>query len=391
MKKVIITGFIKTSSPLHIAAPGNARFDPATGNKIYEKDKGVPLTTVQTMGIPGIVETRDTEGNVQAKTGLTQIPVIAANNIAGRLRRMAADVYLEALQARGQKVNITTYSAIKTGAATGNPDGRPITYDEYRRAKTHPFLGLFGGGPRMIKRKGRIFNAPVLCLQTKDLLGRNRIPYGEIYGGWEQMLAVHQSNLPASRMLGIWSFRRNDELRDLMNVSSAENSIQDFRKVFDARQQQIIEDFKKEKGEKGESKASVFTFQSMEFVVPGASFPFVAVLEDPTDAQVGLWLSGFERFVQNESIGGWSRNGFGNFIFEDGRIAVVEDGNITVENYSPSNPDNSDPESFRMKSVLAWVDAAESVEAEEIEWLMRLPEDQPKKGKNGKVKDAAEN
>lgn len=386
MKKVIITGFIKTSSPLHIAAPSSARFNPEKGKKEYG-DTGVPLTSVQTIGIPGVFSTHDEEsGEVTVTAGLVPVPVFSGNNDAGRLRRTIADVFLEALQALGEKVDINTYSAIKCGAATGSPDGLPIVYDEYRKASSHPFLGLLGGGPRLIKRKAIIHNAVALCNESKELLSRSRIPYDRIYGAWEQVLAPYMLPLPARKLIGIWSFRRSDDLRDLVGITMAEKSIENFQQVFMERQAAIIDEWKNKKDkDAGKSKTAVFTFQAMEFVVPGVSFPFVAVLNEPTDAQVGLWLRGFERFCQNESIGGWTRNGFGNFTFEEGRIAVMDDdGGIEAERYNPADPETEEG-SYRTTAVTAWADSAENITADEIKWLMRLPAEKQDRTKTKKA------
>lgn len=377
MKKTLVTGFIVTVTPLHVSSPSSARFDPSTGERAFG-DRGVPLAAVQTLGIPAMITPRQNgEGEQrQAYPGVRQIPAVNGNNWSGRTRRCTADVFLEALRDKGELVNINTYSAIKTGAATGSPDGSPITYDEYVRATNHPFLGLFGGGPRMIKRKARTFPLIALCDESRALLMRNRVPYDMLYDGWEQILIAYMPSNPARNLTMIWTYRRNDDLRDLVGISTAADTIENFEAAFAERQAAVIEDFRRgrEKGEGG--KTTVFTFQAMEFILPGVAFPFIAVLDDVTDAQAGLWFRGLERFCQNETIGGWSRNGFGVFSFENGRVSVLDNGELVETHaYSPSNAaDPSAEDSYRTRTVSAWLDAAETITAEEINQLMRLPD-----------------
>lgn len=113
------------------------------------------------------------------------------------------------------------------------------------------------------------------------------------------------------------------------------------------------------------------------------SFPFVAILDNVTDEQAGLWLRGFERFVREARLGGWSRNGFGEFAFADGRIAVFEDGEMLFNDpYNPGEFDQSgaaDEDTFRFTAVCAWLAAAKEQKGVDIDFLMRLPAVKEKK------------
>ena len=184
-RQVIETGFIKTVSPLHITAPSNARYDLEKLSKVYGDAKScpgsIPCTSIQTMAIPELFTKENEAGEKTVSHGLKDYPVIAANNLAGPIRRKIANVYLKTLRENGQQVNLGAYSAITCGAVTGSPDGTPVSYEDYKKAVDHPFLGLLGGGPRMILRKAKIFNSIALTHETTELLDRNRIPYEAIY------------------------------------------------------------------------------------------------------------------------------------------------------------------------------------------------------------------
>lgn len=374
-RKILITGFLKTLSPLHISAPSNGRYDPSSGEKTWG-DVGVPCNTIQTLGVPGVRAAKEGDGTVPC---FVQVPVIAANNLAGRIRRRVAETYLSALAENGEPVSISTYNAIVCGAATGNPDGAPVTYDEYDKATQHVFLGIMGGGPRMMRRRAVVHNALANCSATADLLEKSRIPFNDIYqGGWSSFLRKHCLALPGYSLTQIWTYRRNDDLRMLSNVALASKSIADFETAFNERQAAIIEESSSDT--KGASRTSTFTFQAVEFVPPGVSFPFVVELEEVSDEQAGLYFRGLENFLKQERLGGMGRNGFGEFVLEDGKITVLEDGEM-------SSTENFDAEDgFRMQAIAAWLDVAGSQKAADINELMRLPaaKDSKKPGKKGR-------
>lgn len=376
MRKIFVTAFLKTLSPLHIAAPSSMRYDPSSGQKTYSDIGTVPCSTVQRMMVATPLlsgKSADTDG--QQKVFFPSVPVIAANNLAGRIRRYVADVFLRSLKAQGEKASITTYNAVVCGAATGNPDGESVTYDEYARANQHPFLGVMGGGPRMMQRRAKVHNAFAYCRTSSELLEQTRVPYQHIYDNWDAMLAGlgQLADADERNLTQVWTYRRNDDLRELVDMARASESIRDFMQAFNARQSAIIE----EAGKGGDSKTSTFTFQALEFVVPGAVFPVVFELKDVTDEQAGLWFRGFQSFCEEECLGGITRNGFGEFVMQHGRVSVFEDGEMVV------NEALGEEDGFRMQAIEKWVSIADQQKADEIDFLMRLPK--PKKEKAKKV------
>ena len=393
MRKIIITGLLKTITPLHITAPSDMRFDPQTGKVRTgtNKDGSVPCTCVQTMGIPYMgTETDEETGVEKTYRSVAKVPAISGNNLNGHIRRHVANVFLEALADKGDQVNITTYSAIKCGAATGSPDGAPVSYEDFKKAEQHPFLGIMGGGPRLVGRKAKVWNATSICRETRALHQRNRIPYFEIYeADWDTKLTDNGAEYTAKSQKGVWGYRRNDDLKTLADISSAEGNISDFAKAFEERQTKIMDDFKNDK-EDGNTKTGLDTYQGLEFVIPGTAFPFVAIMENPTDAQAGLWFRGFERFCREDALGGWSRNGFGEFLFEEGMITVIEDDEIvSSQPYNPNRLQGVEDGTFHKEAVLAWAEASRHVTGEEINKLLKLGETKKEKAEKKKAKEAA--
>lgn len=344
---------IKTRSPLHIAAPGDLRADPQTGKYMYGSKVGIPCTSIQRMSI-------------HTPDGLLKLPVIAANNVAGHLRRHGAALVLEALAAKEQKVSLSTYAVLQCGAATGFPDGGSLRYQEYKEAVDHPYLGLFGGGPKLIRRGFRLSNALPLVEQVRELLGNLGHPCGK----------EHEITVGAKQLAQILFFRRMDDLRELANVAQMETSIEDFQASFEARQTLILEDEAKGRDEAG-SNTSTKTFQAMELVLPGVVFDMSADLF-VNPAQMGLFLLSLDRFAAQDRLGGQSRNGFGQFSLEDVRL-IDPAGDEHVGIFHNGRLNRQHP--ALQNALQAWDVAREKLDAAQLDALVPLPVKKDKKGK----------
>lgn len=378
--KIRIHALIRLLSPLHIAHPNSMRMDD-NGNMIYStKKKYFACTAVQRMSIlrpqtihlqedeldfdlDATVTTEDIMEKKRTSNPLMSVPVIAANNIAGRLRRHAAKLVLESLASRGEKIGLPAYSVLMCGASTGNPDSDDLTIEEYREASTHPYFGLFGGGPKMLKRRVRVHNALPLSPSIAATRGHLVHPEAEMYAIQDGV-----------RLTMAWGFRRVDDLRDIANIAHAENNIEGFREIFEERQRLILEQkkklAKKRKGEEEEthsdnednSKESTKTYNAIEFVIPGVVFDAIFELDVDSEAQLGLFLASLDSFAQNERMGGFVRNGFGEFILD--RVLMVQDGGDPIVIFNNGQLDVSvedvaDP-------ILAWKEAAQHMTAKEI-------------------------
>lgn len=363
--------FLKTTSPLHIASPGAARLSLDTMQLVYgDQPKSIPCTIVQKMTVP------TTDGTVN-------VPVIAANNIMGRLRRHAASAVLKALEGKGEKVSIQAYSALTCGAATGNPDGRNVTFDEYRETRAHPYIGLFGGGPRMMRRYVRCYNAVPYMDATRQMF--ERVMHPEM-----QNSNAGFTSLKPAQLLQRWTFRRNDDLLALRDMSEASASITDFEAEMLKRQSTILgQKATKKAGEEGDNaKHTTQTFSALEFVVPGTVFPLSFELE-VSPAQLGLFLLALDAFSAKERIGGHARNGFGAFTMND--VVVVKkdafdsESHKGVFNNSRLVPDHP----FVADALAAWSVEADLMTGSDLDRLLSTPEED-KKGAKGKKKEATD-
>lgn len=387
--KLIFNAIIKTRAPLHIAHPDNLRMD-KNGNRVYDtkdsKELTFPCGAIQkmTMLVPhaaasdrgeAVSEEMPAEPPLEGQAApvadgkkpakdITAIayPVIAANNVAGRMRRYAAKHVLEALRSAGQKVSLDVYSILMCGAASRIPDGKSMTFAEYRTAREHPYFGLFGGGPKMFPRRVRIHNAlpitPLLC----DLKGSLSHPDAK-----EHLLPDN------TRFTRQWGFKRIDDLGSLANMTTAEQSIADFEVQLGLRQEEM-----QAAAKRGES-ASQKNYSSLEFVSPGVAFDLTMELDVANDAQVGLYLRTLASFASEERLGGYVRNGFGVFSLES-VVMTTEDGkhSTTVFNNGILAEDNDDTKPY----LAAWAQAAKALSAASLERIIHVVE-KPVKAKKG--------
>lgn len=366
--KITLHAFLKTLSPLHIAAPGNMRLSTGTMEVTYGDTGGVPCTGVQKLAVCG------------AGGQMTDVPVIAANNIMGRLRRHAAGKVSDVLASKGQRVTIQTYSALMCGAVTGKPDGRDVTFDEYLETRAHPYIGLFGGGPRMMRRYVRGFNAVPVMEATHCMFERVKHPNLD----WE----AHGVKCNARKLLGRWIFNRNDDLRDLVGMAQAAVSIESFEEKIIERQALILTDRKSSDDGEGKtsSRHSTKTFSAFEFVVPGVVFPLCFEL-DVSKAQLGLFLLALDSFSKIERLGGHVRNGLGQFTLSD-VVAQDDSGEVVASGLFHESKLVQEHE-FVAEHLAAWAEAAAGINGADLDRLFAPPVEKPeKKGKKAAEAEA---
>src|ERR1035438_5476310 len=102
MLMVRIQGVIRFTSPFHISAPGEARYDFNSNNFVYGAKQGTTCTTVRKDRIA--TRARLEEG----QKPVTEIPNIPPDTLRGILRRKAAYRVIDAVLAKGQEVDLDT-------------------------------------------------------------------------------------------------------------------------------------------------------------------------------------------------------------------------------------------------------------------------------------------
>ena len=387
-----VHAFLRLLTPMHIAFPSEAKVSSKTLKRAGFSDPGaIPLTTVQRLQVPvlkPVVESPADQSEQVAQMAPIRpsyneyVPVIAANNLAGRLRRHGAAEVLDVLRQKGQKVTIQTYSALACGAVNGNPDAKDPLFAEIMEARAHPYIGLFGGGPRMMRRYLRVHNAVPYTEVTKFMFDRLRHP----------KLDDETHMTKATWLTQNWLLNRNDDLIDLVNLAQQQASIENYVEAIQQRQSAVVDGKAKDEQEKttagGAKRESTRSFTAIEFVVPGVIFPIRMEL-DVTQAQLGLFLKTLGRFVETERIGGFVRNGFGLFSLDDVHLVDVSETDESKRLHKVMDNNKLITTSDFMKQVLGeWETAAKELNADDLNRLFKPSPEAPKKKADKSAQDA---
>jgi CRISPR type IV-associated protein Csf2 len=356
-----IAAFMRLLSPLHIAAPGNLGLDMSTGymksRRTDDQNGAMPMTeTAKTRFVPqrlfdraganedihGVdtdVQMGDEEetsetgeadapaseslkaGKIEESLGV--LPIVPANNIAGRLRRYAAKEIFAILQKRGETISQSVYNTIMCGAVSGRPNRDTPDYNVYRAVREHPYLGLFGGGPDMHQRRFRVHDAVPLVDSLNNYM-EALIPHSSAHLHRIKMTDLYGRMFPSTpfRMA-----RHNRRLSDISNTENAENAkdvIENFREAISEHYAMLAEDKVAHKNGDEKKRLTTESLSAVELVMPGTEM-LTRFEVDATPLQMGFFLSCLDSFCAHERIGGLVRHGFGAFMMVDGELKIGKD------------------------------------------------------------------
>lgn len=321
---------LQLKTPLHISDPTPAAV--TTDGKFAAE--GFPCT--RTTHAPRVVD-----GEIK------YLPCIPANTIRHQLRAQLLEQIFAELENRSQPISLNAYAAISCGAATGAPDGVQATYQERRDIAAHPFLGLFGGGPRMLTGKLSAGDALAITPHTMGLAP-----------GYEH-LAVN-GKITAIQ----WMVRKNP----LPNaphqaVSGGAQAISETEATLLAG---------KERG--------LAAMNCRQYVIPGVSMALNISLNNPTQAQLGAIITAVFA-LSTQPIGGKASHGYG----QTELISVTLNGAEIAVN-GEADMDNAEVND----AITAWHDALSMLNASELEAFAasQKAEPKPKKSKAEKAEKA---
>ena len=377
MPTYTIEGILKLTAPLHVATPGERYVTLDTLYVTHKKPDeqteytGITATTVYPVavteedklevGLP--IPTKDGTGETKKDYRSPEVPVFPANDLRGRLRRLAAELIFDKLQARGQKISLETYHGMICGAVTGQPTPG-LDFDLAIKSGVHPFLGLFGGGPRLVRSSLQI--SPAWAITSSTLSA------GIIPNRYESDRVTDDGYL-----LKPLFFRRVDDALEFysgttsLTVRNYSESVAKWLKDEGAQSAD---------GDTGtrRSKLRIRTFSAVQYVVPGTRF-FVDVRIDTSRtglASLGLLIHALAHLATKQSIGGWVRNGFGRF--ETSLYLVLPDAGrlpVLVKQEGVYTPNAT---GLIADALDAWAEAESRITVEELEDLYSLPSDREK-------------
>ncbi len=402
-----IRGILRLTAPMHIAAPRKETVDPDTDRLLPGGERGIVVVPSTKYRLPMFLRSSRTvgsgseaeENNLLRGAAFSDVPVIPANDLRGRLRRCAARQVFDILLSRKEQISLDAYHGMTCGAVTGSPAGR-LTFAEAIQATQHPFLGLFGGGPKMVRSSIQVSTGwPILAstiqagVVSEDLQGEVPCPIGSEW-------------LLTQRLF----FRRIDDAIQFTD-GYAQTVVRDFGPEV-TRWIESVSAVKKARATAGSQPAKTKTKRAMseksppagtdtdagpsadpapppsrlqlqgynciEFVLPGTRFYLEFSVEDAQMARggLGLFLHALRDFILQQNLGGWTKNGFGRF--EIGQMTIRQSGSGAVEQNlfgaSIVKAEFDEQSPIVLEALDHWAGASANLSAAEIESLYELTE-----------------
>lgn len=331
-----IEGVLRLRSPLHCASPDES------------------LATKP-------VETPTVQMRIVTSNGTSTIPYFPGNDLRGRLRRKAAKVVLDHICASGQ-VSPQLYAGLCAGASSGQPDTSALSVEEALRGGRNVYMGLFGGGARLLRSRYSCQDLVPILRETVDI---GMVPERFVETDGQNFLPMRKT-ADGDRPLEGWALvqsRQVIRVDDVMRVIRPEELHQYVADVVNsvgAIQSQTITQRASRKGEKakaqtGEIKAGdiqkktdIGNMPSFQAIAAGTPMYFrLDFFDEATDAQIGLMLMALQGLVVEQRLGGWCRAGMGQFsvdlsltrngerlpVFDEARASTVATLSSAVGNY----------------------------------------------------------
>lgn len=257
---------------------------------------------------------------VQSKHGSTRIPIIPANSQRGGIRRVAADLVMESLRAKGT-YSLRLYGGLRRGAADAIPAGGH-TIGECLRARDNLFMGVFGGGARMFNSK---YTTADMIAVTSAALEAGLVPQS-VVDSEAAFIPKKTDGVPFNCFSSVKFFKRDDLLLAtgkpelLANIENFQEAFAEYqdaaaentaaRKVMKAAKAAAVDGVKIEEVKKLDM-AGIFEF---EVIPAGVPMYFQSDCANSlTDAQIGFLALVLCEYANRQELGGIKRFGFGRF------------------------------------------------------------------------------
>lgn len=289
------------------------------------------------------------------------------NGFRGALRRKAAERIMAVLSARGERLSAEVYNGLRGGAASAQPDTASNSIEEMVRASEHVYMGLFGGGARLLPSRYIADDVNIICRHNVDAWVV-RPPVGLIEDILNQQTTSVEGEVVDKKpyhYLERSFFRRVDDVNGGVPAEHIENVIDGGFETIQSYVDGIQNSSAKRKADASVKKESLSHIVSIERIKTGTPvalrFDFDA---DVTDEQVGLLLLAVQDMLEDNRIGGYGRNGYGR-LRVDAVCFVNDDETITQRDnlYDGDNFRFGDAFSEYQEAAL---DALAGIDKEEI-------------------------
>lgn len=253
---------------------------------------------------------RTTKLRLMNKGCLYDLPIYPANGFRGGLRRAAAARIVEFLSNKEGPVPGHLYLGLTCGASSASPDQTPKTVEEIIRARENVYMGLFGGGARLLSSMYRVSDMlPVLQVTIEtgvvpEFLTELVLPKFQKEGE----PARHASSRD---VLSERTSIRVDDLYRVIRPEEIKAYVKNPLETVAAHQDGVLANREGRKSE-GDTKTDVSNMMGIEMIAPGVPFFFCIDLDkDISQGQIGMLLLALQDIFQENAFGGWTRCGFG--------------------------------------------------------------------------------
>lgn len=288
--EVILTN----TTPYHSSSTVSRRVN-LEGKTPKGNESDFPCTCTRTM--PVIVDMEDGEPRREYAY------IMPANSMRHALREAILSLIMDKFRGK-YTLPVGAYVAAHAGSSSGNPDGVMSTYDEMRAVSRHAFLGLFGGGPRMIEGRLQVGNAVSMTKDTAAIVADRE----------EFITSIHKNDLMAV------SFNRRVDPVSCMSVDDedlVENAVESLTRWSDDVASRTRN---KNNDDDKDNTRGINSFSAHEWVIPGVNWSWeIGTRSSTTKEQIGAILSGLQG-IHGANLGGMSRLDYGKVKIRSIRI-----------------------------------------------------------------------
>lgn len=294
-----------------------------------------------------------------------EIPFVTANSIRGQLRRAAAEIALDAINA---PVSRALFSVLTSGKASRKDIGEVPTTAALVKGAVDPFAGLFGGGGYMLPSRYSV--GPLLpeiewCQRAlhpslRDrMIPADRLTYTDADGRLHALPLITEVILTSRDdvMAGKGQDRianYQQSLEAWLSEVATGNAAKAKGKAAEKKAREAGEKYQDDGGAKSSDNRMVSLFEA---ILPGTPLQFwLRFNSKATDAQVGLMLLAVRDWANANVIGGASARGFGRF---EAEIALYDDDREILPNiFNPEGGATAYTLSKALDSYLSATEAA---------------------------------
>ncbi|MFP3637826.1 type IV CRISPR-associated protein Csf2 [Paraburkholderia sp. SIMBA_054] len=263
------------------------------------------------------------------RNGVQMIPYFPGNDFRGRLRRHGADIVLDHITVVSKLKGVGLYAGLTSGSITNSPDTADLSAEEILRARENAYMGLFGGGARILRSRFQVADLiPVLA----DTIAAGSVPkeYGD--EGELSFVPTYHDRTGARKPIEGWqlvskttSYRRDDVLtvarpdEIVKYIEDAEEAVLEYQEtILGARAVRKADKARVKAGEIREDEqakqAGLQNIFVIETIATGTPlFCKIDFDNDIRDQHIGLALLALRSLVREQKLGGVVRAGLGQF------------------------------------------------------------------------------